>query len=128
MKMYDAGKIIFGLVVFLVLITSPIWYNAASGQGSYAPDPKIVTSEKECVAPAEYMKSMHMDLLNEWRDHVVRDGVRIYESYNGKKYDMSLSNTCMECHHNKADFCDSCHHYAGIDPYCWNCHVEPKEI
>ena len=26
--MHDAGKIIFGLIVFSVLVTSPVWYNA----------------------------------------------------------------------------------------------------
>jgi hypothetical protein len=71
---------------------------------------------------------MHMDLLNEWRDDVVRKGKRIYTSPGGKKYNMSLSNTCMECHSNKAEFCDECHQYAGVDPYCWNCHIEPKEV
>jgi len=125
--MYDSGKIILGLLIFLALLTSPLWYNAVSGQGSYTPDPKIITAEKECVEAADFMKAKHMDLLDDWRDKVVREGVRIYEAENGNKYDMSLSRTCMDCHSNKSEFCDSCHHYAGIDPYCWNCHVEPEE-
>jgi hypothetical protein len=40
---------------------------------------------------------------------------------------MSLQNTCMQCHPNKAEFCDRCHNYASVKPYCWDCHVEPKE-
>jgi hypothetical protein len=126
--MYDGAKIILGLLVFVLLFTYPVWYDIACGKGSYEPDPKIVTTEKACVAPADYMKAMHMDLLNEWRDKVVRDGLRVYESFDGKKYDMSLSRTCMDCHHNKKDFCDECHNYAGVEPYCWTCHVEPKEM
>ena len=126
--MYDTGKILAGLIIFLALLTSPVWYNAASGRASYVPEPKIVTGEKQCVAPKDYMKANHMDLLNEWRDLVVRGGERIYDSFDGKEYIMSLSNTCMDCHSNKSDFCDSCHEYCGVKPYCWDCHVEPEEI
>ncbi len=126
--MHDAGKILAGLIIFLALLTSPIWYNAASGRASYVPEPKIITKAEQCVAPKDYMKANHMDLLNEWRDLVVRDGKRIYDSFDGKEYIMSLSNTCMDCHSNKSDFCDSCHDYGGVKPYCWDCHVEPEEI
>lgn len=126
--MYDAGKIIAGLVIFLALITFPAWYNAATGKASYTPEPKIVTAEKNCVAPAEYMKAFHMDMLNQWRDQVVRQGKRIYVASDGRKYNMSLSHTCMECHSNKDEFCDRCHSYMAIDPYCWECHLEPEEI
>jgi hypothetical protein len=125
--MYDAGKILVGLVIFLALLTSPVWYNGASGRASYVPEPKIVTEAEQCVAPKDYMKANHMDLLNEWRDLVVRDGKRIYVSFDGKEHIMSLSNTCMDCHSNKSDFCDSCHDYSGVTPYCWDCHVEPEE-
>jgi len=73
------------------------------------------------------MKANHMDLLNQWRDDVVRKGVRIYKAGNGRKFEMSLSNTCMNCHSNKSEFCDECHGYGGVDPYCWDCHIEPEE-
>ncbi len=126
--MYDAGKIIGGLIIFLVLITSPIWYNMASGKSDYKPQPKIITTEKQCVMPTEYMRAKHMDLLNEWRQAVVRTGERIHISHDGKKYNMSLSNTCMSCHSNKKEFCDECHNYSAVgQPDCWNCHIEPEE-
>jgi hypothetical protein len=125
--MHDAGKILTGLIIFLAILTFPIWYDAATGKASYVPEPKIVTEAKECVAPTDYMKAFHMDLLNQWRDRVVRTGERIYTSYDGKEYVMSLSNTCMDCHSNKEEFCDRCHEYSSVDPYCWNCHVEPEE-
>ena len=60
----------------------------------------------------------------------VRRGGEMYGYVNadGKMYNMSLSNTCMDCHSNKADFCDRCHDYASVQPYCWSCHIEdPKE-
>lgn len=125
--MYDAGKIITGLVVFLALITFPIWYNQASGAAITKPEPKIVTEAKECVAPTEYMRQYHLQLLNQWRDLVVRNGNRVYVGFNGVEHEMSLSNTCMECHSNKAQFCDQCHNYVGVVPYCWDCHIQPKE-
>lgn len=126
--MYDAGKIITGLVIFLVLITFPVWYNAASGKASDVPDPQIITTAPACVAPTDYMKAAHMDLLNQWRDEVVREGQREYTAPDGKVYQKSLSNTCMDCHSNKADFCDRCHDYAAVgQPDCWQCHVEPEE-
>lgn len=124
--MYDAGKIIIGLIIFLILITFPIWYNAVSGNPASAPDLKIITDAKQCVAPTDYMRTNHMDLLDEWRDIVVREKGR-YIMLDGKQYEMSLSNTCLDCHSNKADFCDQCHNYMSVDPYCWDCHIESKE-
>jgi len=40
---------------------------------------------------------------------------------------MSLQNTCMECHSNKSKFCDQCHTYAAVNPFCWECHIQPEE-
>ena len=38
------------------------------------------------------------------------------------------ANTCLECHSNKAEFCDACHNYLAVSPFCWDCHVESKEV
>jgi len=126
--MNDTGKIIVGLVVFIIFATSPLWFNALTEEGPEAP--KIVyptNGSTECVEAKDYMVSNHMDLLNQWRDEVVRNGNRDFvSSSNGKIFDMSLSRTCMDCHSNKADFCDACHTYMAVTPYCWDCHVEPK--
>jgi hypothetical protein len=127
--MYDTGKIIVGLVVFLILATSPLWFNMLTAETSEAPEVQILPKAgKTCVEATEYMRSDHMDLLNDWRDQVVREGVRDYTNAAGETFDMSLSRTCMEqCHTNKAEFCDACHTYTAVTPYCWDCHVEPKE-
>jgi hypothetical protein len=125
--MNDAGKIVGGLIVFIAVVTLPMWFHMAKGTVPIPPEPKIETDAKNCVAPVEYMRTLHMDMLNEWRDDVVRRGDRIYTSPDGKQYDKSLSRTCMSCHHNKAEFCDACHDYAAVKPYCWDCHVEPTE-
>jgi hypothetical protein len=126
--MYDAGKIIVGLVVFIILATSPLWLNAMLGGSPEVPEIKLPTNgSTECVEATDFMRAEHMDLLNQWRDDVVRKGTRDYVSTtSGKVYDMSLSRTCMDCHSNKAEFCDACHTYMAVSPYCWDCHVEPK--
>ena len=67
-----------------------------------------------------------MTLLNQWRDSVVRNGERVYVADDGTKYNMSLTKTCLDCHANREKFCDECHNYVGLEPYCWNCHVTPK--
>jgi hypothetical protein len=128
--MFSAGKVIFGLVVFLGIATFPLWYNGAVGNAGNMPDltyPDPAVYGTQCILDKEYMKHSHMDLLNKWRDDVVRRGERIHETDDGRKYVMSLQNTCMGCHTQKAQFCDHCHDYAGVKPYCWQCHIEPKE-
>ncbi len=127
--MKDKGLIIAGLIIFFALLTSPFWYNL--GKASVAPEPVLTQKAKdakECVLPADYMKTEHMQLLDIWRENVVRTGKRLYVNSSGKSFEMSLSNTCLDCHSNKADFCDKCHTYASVDPYCWDCHIDnPKE-
>ena len=127
-RMYNKGIIVAGLVIFVIIITFPFWYNL----GKAAPAPELVLTDKAksakaCVGEKAYMKAEHMQLLNVWRDEVVRDAKRIYVNSSGKEFNMSLSNTCLDCHSNKAEFCDRCHNYASVSPYCWDCHIYPEE-
>lgn len=128
--MHDGWKIVAGLAVFVLLATSPLVYNAVSADQASAPelvDPP--NGARQCVEDAAWMRSSHMDLLNDWRDAVVRDGRRDYTSgLTGAVHDMSLSRTCVGCHSNKDEFCDRCHTYMAVAPYCWDCHVEPEEV
>jgi hypothetical protein len=129
--MYDAGKIIPGVVIFLGLATFPMWL----GHGKSAPPPELPINtpaiqqlaEKKCLETTSYMKANHMELLDSWRNGVVREGNRVYVASDGGKYEMSLSHTCLNCHSNKDKFCDRCHNYEGVKPSCWNCHVVPEE-
>jgi hypothetical protein len=126
--MYDGGKIITGLVIGVGLLLFPVFYNA--GKASKAPEPVLTEKAKaaqQCVEPTSHMKTDHMKLLDEWRHTVVRDDRRYYKSSTGKVYYKGLQTTCMDCHSNKSKFCDQCHDYVGVDPYCWECHIEPKE-
>jgi hypothetical protein len=127
--MNDKGKIIAGVIIFIALVTFPFWYS----MGKAAPKPEPVLTPqaleaKACVRDKVWINANHMQLLNEWRDAVVRDGERVYVNLEGKEFNMSLSNTCLDCHSNKAEFCDRCHNYAAVSPYCWDCHIDnPKE-
>jgi hypothetical protein len=126
MPMYDSGKIITGLVIFVIIITFPIWYNV--GGAEHLPNPEKPVGKKQCVRDTQYMRTTHMQLLSEWRDEVVRDGNRQDQIVDGIKYEKSLQNGCMNCHTSKKKFCDECHIYAAVKPYCWDCHVQPKEM
>jgi hypothetical protein len=127
--MYDASKIVAGLAVFVVLATSPLWYNAMSAESANPPQLQLPTNgSTQCVEATDYMRSSHMRLLDEWRDAVVRDNQHTYVStLTGVEHEMSLQKTCMNCHSNKSQFCDACHTYAAVQPYCWTCHIEPEE-
>ena len=174
--MYNSGKIIAGLVIALFVLTFPVWYNLGAAVPP-APDPKIAPQAKaagRCVLPKAEIKTGHMQLLDDWRNAVVRDSRRFYLEIPGEKgrrpelvviegakdyvantllslpvigparnlvsqedntlntgeatmVEMSLQNTCMACHTSKKEFCDQCHNYANVTPFCWDCHVEPKE-
>ena len=127
--MNDKKFIITGVIIFLVIVTFPFWYN----RGKAAPAPEPILTEKAkaaqvCIRSTEYMRAEHMQLLDVWRESVVREGTRVYVNPEGKEFNMSLSNTCLDCHSNKAEFCDRCHDYASVRPYCWDCHIDnPKE-
>ena len=153
--MYDGGKIIAGLIIGVGLLMSPFFFN----WGSAARAPVLELTEKakeagQCVASTSYMQLWHMQLLDEWRDTVVREGLRFtgpesgdlptrllggmrefitgdtpqfYAAETEKVYYKSLQMTCMDCHSNKSRFCDQCHDYVGVTPACWDCHIAPKE-
>ncbi len=125
--MYNSKYIIPALVLFVVAVTAPFWLNIGTPTYEY---PKVALPQgegmEECIEDVAFMRSEHMALLNEWRDEALRDGNRVYISSKGKKWDISLQNTCMECHTNYEDFCKKCHDTNSVDPYCWSCHIEPQ--
>ena len=134
--MYDAGKIIPGIIIFIGLVSIPVWFNAGTGKTGYRPDFTEELAKLEgqvCVHTAEYMRANHMFVLNEWRDRVARDGERYitdpeFVAKMGDDWELSLTNSCMKCHSDKGAFCDKCHDYLGVSPYCWDCHLTPEVI
>jgi hypothetical protein len=128
--MRDRTLIYIGLAAFLGAITFPITYNSASGRNVQPPDLEMPENETQCVEAADYMRSSHMQLLLDWREDFVRENIREYTASDGKTYDVGLTGTCLEqCHTTKADFCDRCHGYVGVEePYCMDCHLDPAQV
>lgn len=126
--MYDSGKVIVGIIVFILIFSSPIWLNLASGTSATQPVLEKASKGTACVMETEYMRPNHMDLLNFWRDDVVRNADRVHTAPDGTKYNKSLSNTCLDCHVSRENFCNRCHNYMGVNPYCWTCHIVPGEV
>ena len=126
--MKDKKKILAGLAIFIAAISFPFWFNL--GKAAPAPEVELTAkakAAKSCVMATEYMTAEHMQLLDIWRHNVVRGGERMFVNPEGKLFNMSLSNTCLDCHSNKKEFCDRCHDYASVRPYCWDCHIDnPK--
>jgi len=127
--MRNRGLIWSGLALFLIFLTLPVWHNLSAGVTAKGPQPVLPKTEKQCVAPLDFMKTSHMTLLMNWRESVVREGGREYTSADGRHYTMDLTVTCLrECHTAKADFCDRCHNYAAVSLPCWDCHLDSKNV
>ncbi len=130
--MYNGGKIIAGLVIFFALVSFPFFINKGKSIESVKPsiDTPVINQleKKECVRPKDEMKAGHMKILNQWRDEVVREGKRELIKVGGRIFEKSLQNGCLQCHSNKKKFCDECHGYAGVDPYCWDCHFTREVV
>ena len=125
--MYNAKYIIPGVLIAVVAFTSPFWLNLG-GKTYVYPEVAQPTGEgkDKCIESKEWMRAEHMALLNTWRDEAIREGKREYVATDGRKWVISLQDTCMACHTNKADFCDKCHNSNNVDPYCWTCHIAPR--
>ncbi|MBZ5567726.1 MAG: sulfate reduction electron transfer complex DsrMKJOP subunit DsrJ [Acidobacteriia bacterium] len=128
--MRDRVLIAIGLLLFVAMATYPVWHAVYAKTTAAGPQLKLPEQQKTCVAPVAFMRASHMKLLNEWREGAVRERRLDYTSYDGKKYRVNLSATCLgECHTKKGEFCDRCHTYAAVSgPYCWDCHVDPTSV
>ena len=123
--MNDRVKITGGLALFVILVTFPVW----RAFGSPAPAPPDLTkaaSGTQCVADPEWMNANHQQLLDQWRDAVVREGKAEFTSANGTRHEMDLSRTCLGCHGSAQAFCEQCHNYANVQLSCWSCHLDPS--
>lgn len=123
--MYDAKYIIPGLAAFLALVTLPFWLGLGRDYERVKPTAPTPEMGRACIEPREYMAASHMELLHAWRDAATRENRRQYTASNGAIWAISLSNTCMRCHADKENFCDTCHTAVGVAPYCWDCHAVP---
>ena len=53
-------------------MTFPIWFNA--GNARQLPKVEKPKEYRECVESAQFMRSAHMKVLDDWRDDILRDG------------------------------------------------------
>ena len=132
MKLYNGRIIIAGIIVFVIVITFPFWYNRIKSvtQPTLSLETPAILQLKErrCVEDTSFMRTNHMKLIVTWREGVVREGNRFYTTADGRIFEASLSGTCLKCHSNKQQFCDSCHNYVGVKPSCFSCHIIPQEV
>lgn len=125
--MHDAGRVVLGLAVFAGLVTAPAWYAIGRGKGQ-PPELEKPTGATRCVEPTPVMRARHMEILDEWRDAVVRGDQRVYVASDGQRHRMSLTGTCLGCHVDPAKFCIRCHEYAGVEAFCWDCHQQKRRV
>ena len=128
--MPDRGKVLLGLAIFVILVTFPFWSRLAAGDALPGrAELEYPTNSEACVEETPYMRASHMDLLNQWRDDLVRSGITEYRSTSGpnqgEDYLKSLTKTCLSCHTDRDAFCTRCHDYADVQPTCWECHTTP---
>jgi hypothetical protein len=126
--MNDKARIIAALVVFFALAAFPTWYMLGFSRAeAAAPELEYPSNgASACVEDTVFMASRHMNLLNQWRNAVVREGQYEYTSSSGETFVMSLTGTCLECHEDKDAFCTRCHDFAGVTPTCWDCHLDSR--
>jgi hypothetical protein len=123
--MHDTGKIVLGLAAFAGLVTAPAWVAVGSGRGA-PPQLERAANAEKCIEPTPFMRARHMELLDAWRDAVVRRAERIHVAADGQQYEMSLTRTCLGCHRDPTKFCDRCHQYAAVEAFCWDCHQQKR--
>ena len=132
MKQHKWRFIILGLVIFVVGVTFPLWYGAVNSTPApvLSLDTPVINQlqNRECLEDKAFMSADHMKMLHAWRDEVVREGKREYTAKDGRKFEKSLTGTCLSCHSNKEQFCDRCHNYMGAKPTCYDCHIIPEEV
>ncbi len=128
--MRDRLLILAGTILFLVLLSYPVWQGLAARTVTSGPELRQAAGQKSCVAPRQQMREAHMELLMQWRDNKVRSGERSFTAADGTIYAVNLTRTCLtQCHGSKDKFCDSCHAYAGVPtPDCWGCHTSPTPL
>jgi len=106
------------VVILLLVVFLPIGYYLVR---DVFPQDSEVFLEKpdqydECIEDTEYMRFHHMDLLKEWREQSVREGIR---------GEHTLSD-CRDCHTDRSRFCNQCHEIVNLYLDCFGCHNYPE--
>ncbi|ADB58776.1 sulfate reduction electron transfer complex DsrMKJOP subunit DsrJ [Archaeoglobus profundus] len=121
--MYHKGYVVLGIILFLALLATPYWVSAGAIKYEDVREELSPSKGTACIYSKEWMAQYHMELLNEWRELAVRDGVRTYTTPNGV-FNVSLTE-CWQCHDYEG-FCAKCHDFMEVRPVCWDCHYNPS--
>ena len=121
--MYHKPYVILGIIGFLALLAMPYWVNAGSIKYEDIKEELAQPKGVHCIKDVKWMSSYHMELLNEWRELAVRDGVRKYHTENGV-FNVTLTE-CWKCH-DYENYCKKCHEFMEVRPVCWDCHYNPS--
>jgi hypothetical protein len=88
--MYNKSLVLTIIVVVLLIVVTPFLYWRVSPGALLPPKPEPPPGgEKRCVESTDFMRKHHVDLLEEWRQSVVREGHVKYVASDGKEYDES---------------------------------------
>jgi len=91
--MYNKSLVIPGIIIFLLIVLSPIIYNSTSASAPELPSTTIKTHAYPHSIPIDTWKSEHMKYVNA----------------------TSIAD-CKTCHANTAVSCDKCHGFVGVKP------------
>jgi hypothetical protein len=120
MKLKFGSSLLFALALVLFAGLGPV--QAGQGIEGTAKADKL----DACVAPTDFMRRSHFELIEHQRDITVHQGIR--------KTDNSLAG-CVDCHVRKdaqgnhvaidapGEFCAACHEYTGASLDCFTCHA-----
>lgn len=146
-------KGIIAIIVFLLISLSPFIYNnimkGYSKKPAHLQKAESVTGKAECIVgdfvgnmekdekgnyihmeDVTKIRAIHGDKLSHagiipGKESSVRD--QFVREMNRKSKGLS---GCIQCHHNRAEFCDKCHNYPGVfnvnkHTGCFACHYYP---
>jgi len=68
--MSDKPIIAGGVLVFVGLVTLPLWHGVLATEEIARPELELPEDQSNCIEDTEYMRARHEDLLNEWRNIV----------------------------------------------------------
>lgn len=114
------------LVLGLILSLGTAVAGNATTAAEAVPGSSKAAKLDACVAPTDFMRRSHFELIKHQRDITVREGIR--------KTDDSLAG-CVSCHANHSkqggfvpvtaekQFCAGCHQFTGVSIDCFTCHA-----
>jgi hypothetical protein len=117
------------VAVSLAVILFPLGYSVVSAPFSHGAEQPEPASGDYCLGSIDpaYMRFHHMELLQQARDEIVREGKTGDIMCEGRSVEVKLEN-CWQCHPSRERFCNRCHVAVNLYPNCFRCHYDPDEV